>query len=166
MVIKFHPHLWNSLSRCFFHCTDCVQNTSQITHELFKICFFSIDIDECALHSDECTKDEICVNEPGSYYCEDPNYTDSQSEPEKECPVGFKFNAGRCDGNILFIQFFFKLILLFPDINECVFSLLCPSPKVCKNTIGSFICQGEEVKCPPGFYYKTSTESCAGILEN
>ncbi|XP_044765989.1 fibulin-1-like isoform X1 [Coccinella septempunctata] len=108
------------------------------------------DIDECALKLHECIKGEICVNEEGNYYCEDPNYTDSPSESENKCPTGYKFSGdtGLCD-----------------DIDECEISLLCPSPKICKNTIGSYICQGEDVKCPPGFYYKAATESCSDIDE-
>lgn len=108
------------------------------------------DIDECATNLQECTKDEICVNSEGNYYCEDPNYTDTISEPEKKCPVGYKFNgqSGLCD-----------------DINECEISLLCPSSKTCKNSIGSYSCQGEDITCPPGFHYKAATESCADIDE-
>lgn len=48
-----------------------------------------------------------------------------------------------------------------------MFELMCVSPKTCKNTIGSFTCEGEDTpQCPPGFHYKAATESCTGKVEN
>lgn len=56
---------------------------------------------------------------------------------------------------------YMKLIL--SDIDECLFELMCVAPKICKNTLGSFICEGNDVPtCPPGFHFKTATQSCTG----
>ncbi|KAK9889438.1 hypothetical protein WA026_004707 [Henosepilachna vigintioctopunctata] len=108
------------------------------------------DIDECALGTNDCNKDEICLNEDGTYYCEDPIYTDPPIDFDKKCPAGYKFNGENsvCD-----------------DIDECQINLLCPGSKTCKNTMGSYTCEGEDIKCPPGFYFKAATESCSDIDE-
>lgn len=43
---------------------------------------------------------------------------------------------------------------------------MCVSPKTCKNTIGSFTCEGEDVpNYPPGFHFKSSTQACAGNIK-
>ncbi|KAL3289892.1 hypothetical protein HHI36_023281 [Cryptolaemus montrouzieri] len=41
------------------------------------------DIDECTLGFHECNENEICVNEDGTYYCEDPSFTDSPIDYDK-----------------------------------------------------------------------------------
>lgn len=56
-------------------------------------------------------------------------------------------------------------IIFILDINECLFELMCVPPKTCKNTVGSFICEGEDVpNCPPGFHFKSATQACAGNI--
>ncbi|XP_066157952.1 fibulin-1-like [Euwallacea fornicatus] len=104
------------------------------------------DIDECALGIHECTTNEICENDDGTYFCFSTNL--DGEEDANRCPIGHRFNAETsvCD-----------------DIDECELPLICPSPMICKNSIGSFMCEGPN--CPPGFQYKTSIEACTDIDE-
>lgn len=109
------------------------------------------DIDECTLNLHDCTETETCINEVGTYVCYDsPEFENDTIDYENKCPTGYKFNfeKGVCD-----------------DIDECQFSLICVSPQVCKNTIGSFICEDNSPRCPPGFHYKAAILDCADIDE-
>lgn len=47
------------------------------------------------------------------------------------------------------------------DINECENSAACSSPAVCKNTLGSYICD-----CPEGYKLAYDRKSCIGKCSN
>ncbi|XP_072376105.1 hemicentin-1-like [Diabrotica undecimpunctata] len=113
------------------------------------------DIDECVLNIHNCTSVYDCINEIGSYSCNDPildNTKSKEYEYEDDCLSGYQYNFEKqlCD-----------------DIDECQIKLICLPPKVCKNTIGSYTCKVEEGKplCPPGFHYRAAIEACADIDE-
>lgn len=67
---------------------------------------YLLDINECTLGIHECAPNEKCVNEEGSYYCDDPVFdskTDLETDDNLEvskCPAGYKFNYEKlvCDG--------------------------------------------------------------------
>ncbi|KAF7286998.1 hypothetical protein GWI33_002838, partial [Rhynchophorus ferrugineus] len=105
-----------------------------------------IDIDECALGIHSCELGEECENDEGTYFCFETQF--ENEDLSNKCPVGHKFNPEK---------------LVCDDINECEFDLICPPPKTCTNTIGSYYCEGPS--CPPGFKYKPSIESCSDIDE-
>jgi len=59
----------------------------------------------------------------------------------------------------LFIIFFFRVLILVPDVDECQNPSSCISPATCKNTHGSYFCQ-----CPSGYVFKAgSKKECQGI---
>lgn len=50
----------------------------------------------------DCAPNEVCVNEDGYYYCEDPTNTADTEYNLSKCPEGYTFNGVKqvCDGNI------------------------------------------------------------------
>ncbi|XP_060536861.1 fibulin-1-like [Cylas formicarius] len=106
------------------------------------------DIDECALGIHACKPDEECGNEEGTHFCYVNELLKEDVSFQGKCPTGLRFNADKsvCD-----------------DVDECEIELICPPPKVCRNSVGSFACEGPD--CPSGFYFKASIESCADIDE-
>ena len=68
--------------------------------------YFVVDIDECARGIHECEAHEECINEEGSYFCDDPNFepeTDISDPVDVKCPPGYKFNYDKlvCDGKLI-----------------------------------------------------------------
>ncbi|XP_044256252.1 fibulin-1-like [Tribolium madens] len=143
---------------CDHECTDtgvAIKCSCREGYELAKDKRTCKDIDECAQGIHQCEPNEECVNEEGSYFCDDPNFqpeTDLNTDIELDgnCPTGYKFNYEKkvCD-----------------DIDECEFDIICPRPQTCINTIGSFKCEENTPQCPPGFHYKDSIETCTDIDE-
>lgn len=94
----------------------------------------------------ECEPGDDCVNEDGSYSCYGPEL--EEGDPFTDCQPGYKFNgtSNTCE-----------------DIDECEFDIVCQRPKTCENTIGSYICKGDDRElCPPGYYFKMAINDCAG----
>lgn len=69
--------------------------------------FYISDIDECALNLHDCAANEVCVNDEGYYYCEDPSNTAETEYNLAKCPEGYTFNGVKqvCDGNTYFLLF-------------------------------------------------------------
>ena len=52
--------------------------------QLYLVCSFSLDIDECALNTDNCHTQATCTNNVGSFSC--------------ACNTGWSGNGVTCDG--------------------------------------------------------------------
>lgn len=57
-----------------------------------------------------------------------------------------------------------KLIEHLLDFDECQFGITCAGHQTCVNTIGSYDCVDNPIKCPPGFFFKDSIQDCEGII--
>ncbi|KAL1492787.1 hypothetical protein ABEB36_010979 [Hypothenemus hampei] len=135
---------------CDHDCVDTgtsIECSCRIGYELATDQRSCKDINECELGTHQCLPNEECENDEGTYFCFVTDL-DIDDEGFNKCPGGHKFNIEKslCD-----------------DIDECEIPLICPPPKTCKNSIGSFMCEGPD--CPPGFHYKTSIEACTDIDE-
>lgn len=56
-----------------------------------------MDIDECQLQLNDCTDDQECINEHGSYLCKDIPH-----RSKEVCPIGFHYNSQtkKCDSKL------------------------------------------------------------------
>ena len=90
------------------------------------IVFVDADVDECGEGSHDCS--QICVNTPGSYYC--------------NCQRGFQLvNDTHCEGICVFVCVTTCIRLTRADVDEC--EVLSPNgfcSQVCVDTEGSFHC--------------------------
>ncbi|KAG5900252.1 hypothetical protein JTB14_018232 [Gonioctena quinquepunctata] len=141
---------------CDHDCTDtgtAIKCSCREGYELAEDNRTCGDIDECERNLHDCTSVNDCINEIGTYSCYDPILPGENETVyfEDKCPPGYHYN-------------FEKLVC--DDIDECQFDLICIPPKVCKNTIGSFLCEGNDTpQCPPGFHFKEATQTCTDIDE-
>lgn len=118
---------------------------------------FSSDVDECA--AGNACHSGICINNPGSYTCQD-------------CRQGFKPSADglQCEGALFSASVFFFLFhknvhlcllmfvpAVFSDVNECVQGDLCQGG-VCVNTHGSYTC----TRCKAGYRLSQDWQRCEG----
>ncbi|KAJ8923557.1 hypothetical protein NQ315_010136, partial [Exocentrus adspersus] len=141
---------------CDHDCTDtgtAIKCSCRQGYELAEDNTTCKDIDECVLNLHDCRPAEECINEIGTFACYESSFGEEEEEDfDKKCPTGYKYN-------------FEKLVC--DDIDECMFELMCVPPKTCRNTIGSFICEGEDTpQCPPGFHFKAATQTCTGTILN
>ncbi|KAJ8928539.1 hypothetical protein NQ314_018915 [Rhamnusium bicolor] len=62
----------------------------------------SSNIDECLLNLHDCTPNEICLNEVGTFSCYESSFPEDETNVDfdKKCPPGYKFNFEKllCDG--------------------------------------------------------------------
>jgi hypothetical protein len=102
------------------HCNEsafCYDNTTDVMDDFTCTCydgfygdgFSCLDFDECKLETYECETNQICLNNPGNYTC-------------NNCTTGWtKGDGNYCD-----------------DVDECTNSTLydCPAGLLCTNTQG------------------------------
>ncbi|CAH0562249.1 unnamed protein product [Brassicogethes aeneus] len=106
------------------------------------------DIDECAMNLHDCQKGEECINDVGSFSC---IATEIDEDPFQACPKGYHFSGttNKCE-----------------DINECEFDIVCERPKTCENTMGSYVCKGDDRElCPSGYHFNGTINDCSDIDE-
>nr|DBA18429.1 TPA: hypothetical protein GDO54_016672 [Pyxicephalus adspersus] len=97
------------------------------------------DVDECALNTHNCAKNERCVNTVGSFIC----------VPEVVCQPGFLLEEGVCQ-----------------DINECAASPApCKHGFTCVNTLGSYVCQRKQLNCNRGYKPNENGTMCIDFDE-
>jgi len=100
-----------------------------------------VDIDECAVGTDNCVEPAECVNVPGSFNCECPEGYGYVSDGDGGCvcPDGFIDNGEVC-----------------ADVDECLDQTdNCVAPAECRNFDGGFACD-----CPAGGYIPDGSGGC------
>lgn len=143
------------------------------------------DINECVTDLHTCTRDEHCVNTPGSFQCYkaltcEPGYalTDGECTDVDECVTGTHncqagFSCQNTKGSFYCQarQRCMDGFLQDPegncvDINECT-SLLepCRSGFSCINTVGSYTCQRNPLVCRRGYHANEDGSECVDVNE-
>ncbi|XP_041491317.1 fibulin-2 isoform X2 [Microtus oregoni] len=143
------------------------------------------DINECVTDLHTCTRDEHCVNTPGSFQCYksltcEPGYalTDGECTDVDECVTGTHnckqgFSCQNTKGSFYCQarQRCMDGFLQDPegncvDINECT-SLLepCRPGFSCINTVGSYTCQRNPLVCGRGYHANEDGSECVDVNE-
>ncbi|XP_075839603.1 fibulin-2 isoform X3 [Microtus pennsylvanicus] len=143
------------------------------------------DINECVTDLHTCTRDEHCVNTPGSFQCYksltcEPGYalTDGECTDVDECVTGTHnckpgFSCQNTKGSFYCQarQRCMDGFLQDPegncvDINECT-SLLepCRPGFSCINTVGSYTCQRNPLVCGRGYHANEEGSECVDVNE-
>ena len=106
-----------------------------------------IDIDECALGTDQCAQN--CHNNVGYYTC--------------SCNAGYTLNSDgyHCDGNNHFLKCsgVSNVLTCFTDTDECAIGT-DHCFQNCNNTVGSYTCS-----CWTGYTLNADGRHCDGITE-
>ncbi|XP_005364940.2 fibulin-2 isoform X2 [Microtus ochrogaster] len=143
------------------------------------------DINECVTDLHTCTRDEHCMNTPGSFQCYksltcEPGYelTDGECTDVDECVTGTHnckpgFSCQNTKGSFYCQarQRCMDGFLQDPegncvDINECT-SLLepCRPGFSCINTVGSYTCQRNPLVCGRGYHANEDGSECVDVNE-
>lgn len=83
-----------------------------------NLLYLYIDIDECTTNTHDCTKNEECVNEIGTFSCYElfDSEENTDLDFDAKCRPGYKFNAENhvCDGEITILKLSLFLHSIFP----------------------------------------------------
>ncbi|XP_054280638.1 fibulin-1-like isoform X1 [Macrosteles quadrilineatus] len=181
---------------CQQHCTDTGIAIECSCHSGFQLDTDNkscIDIDECALDQHDCSQDQECQNELGTFSCKQlPTSTTNTSglstQPHQPSTVNVtpfpdynRFTDARESNNSIsskgddrcpFGYIFNSATQLCQDVDECDADLhVCNSGETCVNMPGGYRCSQKQTStftppaCQPGYHYSENYRNCIDIDE-